>query len=108
MNQLLLIGRLTDDVKVKTTSNGKRLSQITLAVPRNYKNEEGSYDTDFIPCVLWNNVAETTSEYCHKGDMLAIKGKVQLSVYEDDNGEQHSGLEVIADKITFLSPKKTA
>lgn len=105
LNQLVIIGRLTKDPELKKTDSGKNVSNVTLAVPRSYKNPEGQYDTDFIDCVLWNNVAESTTEYCHKGDLLGIKGRIQTRSYEKDDEKKYV-TEVVAEKVTFLSSKK--
>ena len=105
LNQTGLVGRLVKDPEVKKLENGKSVSTITIAVPRNYKNENGEYDTDFINCILWSNVAESTSEYCKKGDMLGIKGRIQTESYETD-GKINYSTKVIAERVTFLSSSK--
>ena len=63
----------------------KRVAQLTLAVPRSFKNMKGEYDTDYIPCVLWKGVAENTAEYCKKGDLVGIKGRIQTRSYETED-----------------------
>ena len=68
LNQVVVVGRLVDTPDVKETENGKAVSNITVAVPRSYKNENGEYETDFLDCTLWGDVAKTTYEYCKKGD----------------------------------------
>ena len=78
---------------------------ITVAVPRSYKNENGEYDTDFIKCTMWSGVAENTSEYCKQGDLIGIKGRIQTRVIEKDNSKQ-TIQEVIAEKVTFLAKSK--
>ena len=69
------------------------------------KNSNGEYDTDFISCVLWQGVAESTVEYCKKGDIIGVKGRIQTSNYEKD-GEKVYSTDIIAEKVTFLSSKK--
>lgn len=66
LNNLVIVGRLVSDTQINETENGKKVSIITLAVPRNYKNSNGEYDTDFLDFTLWNNIAENTVEYCKK------------------------------------------
>src|SRR5574344_1812471 len=104
MNQVVVVGRLVKDPEVEKTENDKEVSNLTLAVPRSYKNDQGEYETDFVDCVLWNNIASKTAEYCHKGDLLGIKGRVQTSTYEKD-GETKKLMQVVAEKVTFLSSK---
>lgn len=106
MNQIILVGRLTSDPEIITTENDKKLSAITIAVPRSFKNTEGIYETDFIRCILWNNIALNTCEYCHTGDVVGIKGRLQTSKYEDENKKVHYVMDVIAEKVTFLSTNK--
>lgn len=105
LNQTVMVGRLVRDPEVVKTENDKEVSNITIAVPRSYKNENGEYETDFVDCVLWNGVASQTAAYCKKGDMIGIKGRLQTSFYEKDGKEQKS-LQVIAEKITFLSSRQ--
>ena len=106
MNQTFIIGRLVDNPKLEKTDNGKKVMNMTVAVPRSYKNAEGVYDTDFIDCVLWNNVAENTSEFCKKGDMVGVKGKIQTDLYEKD-GQKHKSTRLVAESITFLQTKRS-
>ena len=104
LNQIVVVGRLVRDLEVKEINEKKR-GYLTLAVPRSYKNEDGEYDTDFIPCKLWSIVAENTVEYCKKGDLVAIKGRLQSVTYEE-NEFKHTGIELIAERVSFLSTKK--
>ena len=66
LNQTVIVGRLVDSPEVRETESGKKVTNITLAVQRSYKNEDGEYDTDFVDCTLWQGVAENTAEYCRK------------------------------------------
>lgn len=106
LNQAVLVGRIAQDPELRKTDNGNSVSNITLAVPRSYKNSEGQYDTDFVSCVLWKGVAESTVSYCKKGDLVGIKGHIQTRKYEDTNENIHQVTEVIAEKVTFLSSKR--
>lgn len=103
VNQIVLVGRLVKTPELKVTENGKPTTTITLAVPRNYKNINGEYDTDFLECTLWTAVAENTTEYCKTGDMLGVKGRVQTRLIESDDGTKKKKTEIIAEKVTFLS-----
>lgn len=104
LNQVILVGRLVKDPEVKKAKNGTSYSYITLAVPRSYKNVNGQYETDFISCTLWKMMATNTYEYCKKGDIVGVKGRIESKVYEKDE-ETIYRLEVIAEKVTFLSSK---
>ena len=105
LNQLVLVGRIARAPELKETTKKKKYSHITLAVPRSFKNMDGSYDTDFIDCTLWDNMAKNTVTYCQVGDVVAIRGRVQSDIYEKDEKKIYS-LEVIAEKITFLTSKE--
>lgn len=107
LNQVVLVGRLTEDPQITTTENGKKLSTIILAVQRSYKNSEGLYEADFIKCILWNAIAANTTEYCHRGDIVGVKGRIQTNVYDDKDGNKKYTTEVIAEKVTFLTSKKS-
>lgn len=106
LNQVVLVGRLTKDPEVKTLENGKKYTSIIVAVSRSFKNSDGLYDTDFVKCVLWNGIAANTCEYCHSGDVVGIKGRLQVSSYETENGEKKYVTDVVAEKVTFLTSKK--
>lgn len=106
LNQLILVGRLVKKPELRESENKKKYTFITLAVPRSFKNINGTYDTDFIDCILWDNVAATTVEYCNKGDIIGVRGRVQTRLIEKEEKKSYV-LEVIAEKITFLSNKKT-
>lgn len=102
-NSVVLVGRITKDLSIQEKENNKR-AFLVLAVPREFKNSDGNYETDFIKCTLWNGVATNTKEYCKKGDVIGIKGRLQSSQFEKD-GETVYTMEVIVDKVTFLTPK---
>ena len=104
LNQVVFVGRLTKDPEIVETETGKKRTRIVVAVSRSFKNMEGIYETDFISCVLWNGIAESTCEYCKKGDVVGVKGRLQTSTVEKD-GEIKYYVEVIAEKVTFLSSK---
>ena len=106
LNQSILVGRIVREPEVRETENGVKISNITLAVPRSYKNANGEYDTDFISCVLWRGVAEKTAEYCQKGDLIGVRGHIQTRQVEYPDETRHNVVEVIAEKVTFLSNKK--
>ncbi len=106
LNQVVLVGRLVENPTVTETENGKKYTFINLAVPRSFKSADGTYETDFIRCVLWNGIATNTSEYCQMGDVVGIKGRLQNRKYEDADKNQKYITEVIAERVTFLSSNK--
>jgi len=105
LNQVVLVGRVADDLKITKTEDGKDTMKLLLGVQRCSKNAEGIYETDFITCVLWNSIATNVNEYCKKGDIVGIKGRLQTAKVENDDGTFSYKQEVIAEKVTFLSSK---
>ena len=108
LNQVVLVGRIVKNPELRVTDSGKKVTTVTLAVPRSYKNSTGEYDTDFLDCTLWTNVAENTVEYCQTGDMVGVKGRIQSRTFEDDDGVKNKKTEIVAEKVTFLSSNKKA
>jgi single-strand DNA-binding protein len=117
LNQVILVGRLVEDPVVFETETGKSVSTVTLAVNRSFKNSNGEYDTDFIKCTLWQGLAESTCEYCQKGSTVGVKGRIasrNITIDHMQNEEKTKidppmvfrTIEVIAEKITFISTKK--
>ena len=107
LNHVILVGRLTNTPEVKVLDNGKKRSSVVLAVPRNYKNSNGEYETDFVDCVLWTTVAENTAEYCKVGDMIGVKGRLESRFVENTEGVKKKKTEVVAERITFLSSARS-
>lgn len=105
MNTYVGVGRLIKDIELKNV-NDKSVATFTIAITRPYKNADGEYETDFINCECWGNIANTTKEYCRKGDVVGIKGSLRCDSYTDKDGNKKYRTYVSAEKITFLSSKK--
>mgnify|MGYP000626473622 FL=1 len=105
LNQVVLVGRIVYDLELKKNDSGKKYLSLVLAIPRSFKNIEGTYDTDFIRCIVWDNVASNTSEYCKKGDIVGLKGRLQSRIVEK-NEKRENIMEVIGEKVTFLTSSK--
>lgn len=105
MNNVSLVGRLTADPVLKDLESGKKVSNITLAISRPFKNHEGLYETDFFPITLWQGLAESVTQYCLKGSQISVSGRLQMNLsYLNDKPLQT--IEIIAEKISFLSSAK--
>lgn len=105
LNQVVLIGRIANAPEIRQTTTGKSVTNIALAVPRAYKNAHGSYDTDFVQCTLWEGIAKSTVDHCEKGELIAIKGRLQTRNYEDKEGKRVYVTEVITERVTFITQK---
>lgn len=96
-NQVIVVGRLAEDIKIEKDEKNIEIAKIKIIVARPFKNVDGIYESDVIPCVLWAGIMNKAVEYCHKGDLLGVRGRLQMM---DDK------IQVIAEKITFLSSNK--
>ena len=105
MNQVGFVGRLVRTPELRELENKKKMTWITVAVARGFKNMNGEYETDFIDCVLWDMVAVNTVNHCKKGDIISVRGRLQSRVYEKDDSK-HYVLEVIGEKVNFISSMK--
>lgn len=103
LNQVILVGRLVRTPELQLTDSGKKRSVATLAVNRGFKNQNGEYDTDFLDCTLWTGIAESTAEYCKTGDIIGVKGRLQTRLIDNEDGTKHKKMEIVADRVTFLS-----
>lgn len=102
LNKVILIGRLTRDPDLRSTTSGVSCTTFTLAVDRNYTNQQGEREADFIPIVTWRNLAETCGKYLGKGRLVAVSGRIQVRTYEDNDGQRRYVTEVVADQVQFL------
>jgi len=100
LNQVVLVGRLIADIEVIEKENGDKVCTLTVACPQVNKNKDGIYETDNIKCILLDNFDNKIAEYCKKGTVMSIKGRVRES--KEDNG-----IEIVAEKITCLSSKSS-
>ena len=105
MNKLNLFGRLTKDPEIRNTNNGKQIVSFTVATQRRYKNSQGQYDSDFIPCVAFDKTADFVEKYFHKGDMIGISGHMQSGSYENKNGVKVYTLDCYVDEAEFGGSK---
>lgn len=105
LNRVILMGRITHELEVRQTPNGVSALTFTVAVDRNFKNQNGEYEADFITCVAWRQTAEFIGRYFGKGRMIALEGQLRSRTYEDKNGTRHYVTEVFADSVSFTGEK---
>lgn len=108
LNQVILIGRLTHDPEVKVLDDGRKVSYVSLAVQRPFKNMDGNYETDFIKITVWEGLASSIESYCSKGVLVAVKARIQTWKYELQDERKLNMIEVIAERISFLSSSAKA
>ena len=108
LNRVVLIGRLTKDPELRYTPSGVAVASFTLAVDRNFKNAQGEREADFLPCVVYRQLAELCANYLAKGKMAAVDGRLQIRTYDGQDGQIRWVTEVVAENVRFLSPKDGA
>ena len=106
MNKIILTGRLTREPELRKTTSGVSVTQFSLAVNRDFKNQDGEYEADFINCVAYRKLAETIATYTRKGDKLGVDGRLQIRNYDNSEGNKVYVSEVIVNGIEFLEAKK--
>lgn len=107
INNVVLAGRLTRDPELKYTANGQAVATFSLAVNRNFTNQNGEREADFINCVIWRKPAETLANYAHKGTLLGVTGRIQTRNYENQQGQRVYVTEVVAENFYLLEKKSS-
>ena len=105
MNKIILVGRLTKDPEVRSTSAGFATANFTVAVSRNFKNKDGNYDADFLPCVAFRAQADFVSKFFKKGSLIGVEGRVQTRNYDAQDGTKRYVTEVVVENIEFVGGK---
>lgn len=105
MNKIILIGRLTKDPELTTTTSGVSVCRMSLAVTRRFTNAEGERETDFFNVVVWRSLGETCHKFLKKGSQTAIIGNVQNRSYDATDGTKRYVTEVVAEEVEFLGSR---
>ena len=106
LNKIFIMGRLTRDPELRRTQNGTAVAGFALAVDRDFKNADGTKETDFIEVVAWRSSAEFVSKYFTKGRMAIVEGRLQIRDWTDKDGNKRRNAEVVADNVYFGDSKK--
>lgn len=107
INNVVVVGRLTRAVDLRYTSSGTAYASFTLATDRDFKNQNGEKETDFINCVMWRKPAENLANYTKKGSLIGIEGRIQTRNYDNQQGQKVYVTEVLAERFHFLESAKT-
>ena len=105
INNVVLVGRLTRDPELKFTPNGAAVVTFTLAVNRNFTNQSGQREADFINCVIWRKPAETLANYAKKGTLLGVTGRIQTRSYDNPQGQRVYVTEIVAETFQLMESK---
>ncbi|GCF92400.1 single-stranded DNA-binding protein [Enterococcus florum] len=108
INNVVLVGRLTKDPDLRYTANGTGVATFTLAVNRNFTNQSGNREADFINCVIWRKSAETLANYARKGTLLGVTGRIQTRNYENQQGQRVYVTEVVAENFQLLESRSAS
>lgn len=106
INNVTLVGRLVGDPELRFTSQGVAVAQFRLAVNRNYTNQNGEREADFISCVVWRKPAETLANYARKGSLLGVTGRIQTRNFENQQGQKVYVTEVVVEEFQLLESKE--
>ena len=106
LNKVILMGRFAADPELRHTQSGTPVCSFRLAVERDFKDKDGSRQTDWLDCVAWKGTAEFISRYFSKGRMAVVDGRLQTRSYEDKNGSKRKAVEVVADSVYFADSRK--
>ena len=106
MNKIILIGRLTKVVELRYTQvTNTAVASFTLAVDRKFTKSDNEKQTDFFNVIAWNKLAENISKYLSKGKQVAISGRLETRSWNDESGQKHNTIEIIAEEASFIDPK---
>lgn len=105
LNRITVMGRLTSDPELKTTTSGVSVTSFTIACDRDFKNGTGEKETDFIEVVAFRNTAEFICKYFAKGKMAIVSGRLQIRNYTDRDGNKRKAAEIVCDAIYFGDSK---
>ena len=97
----VLVGRVVDTPVITKTAKGNSVSHMLLDVDRPFKNDDGNVDTDRFKVTLWRGIAEECMDHCHEGSIVAVRGRLQSSIYEKDDKEFYN-YEIVAEKVSYL------
>ena len=105
MNKVYLIGNLTRDPELSTTTSGVSVCRLSIAVGRRFANADGERETDFFNITAWRGTAENCAKFLKKGNKIAVSGSIQTRNYERADGTKGFAVDIIADEVEFLSSK---
>ena len=106
INRVILTGRLTNNPELKYTTSGNAVATFNLAVNRQFKNQNGEREADFIRCIIWRKSAENLTNFTHKGSLIGVEGRIQTRSYENQQGQRVYVTEVIVDNFALLESRQ--
>ena len=105
MNKVILLGRITAKPEIRYTGSNVPYVRFTVAVNRQFNNQDGTRDADFINIIAWRKQAEVICNYFDKGNQIAIEGRLQTGSYDGQDGNKRYTMDVVADSVQFLESR---
>ncbi|WP_155964291.1 single-stranded DNA-binding protein [Streptococcus ruminantium] len=105
INNVVLVGRMTRDAELRYTPSNQAVATFTLAVNRNFKNQNGEREADFINVVIWRQQAENLANWAKKGAMIGVTGRIQTRSYDNQQGQRVYVTEVVAESFQLLESR---
>lgn len=105
LNHITIMGRMTADPEMRVTPTGTHVATFTLACERDFKNNNGEKETDFINVTCWRNTADFVCNYFGKGRMAVVSGRLQMRSYTDKDGNKRKAAEIVAENVYFADSK---
>ena len=107
LNVVAIMGRLVADPQLRQTTTGKNVASFRIACDRGRRDANGQNQADFFDVVAWERSAEFVCRYFQKGSLIAVDGRLQSRQYQDKNGNNRTGVEIVANNINFGGPKNS-
>ncbi|HEM3674309.1 TPA: single-stranded DNA-binding protein [Streptococcus suis] len=105
INNVVLVGRMTRDAELRYTPSNQAVATFTLAVNRNFKNQDGEREADFVNCVIWRQQAENLANWVKKGALIGVTGRIQTRSYDNQQGQRVYVTEVVAESFQLLESR---
>ena len=106
LNRVILMGRLTNEPDYRQTQSGTEYARFSLAVERDYSGQGKERETDFLDILAWRGTASFVSKYFHKGQLVAVQGRIQTGSYTDKDGNKRKSWDIVADQVYFAESKR--
>ncbi|HFU4486915.1 TPA: single-stranded DNA-binding protein [Streptococcus suis] len=105
INNVVLVGRMTRDAELRYTPSDQAVATFALAVNRNFKNQDGEREADFVKCVIWRQQAENLANWVKKGALIGVTGRIQTRSYKNQQGQRVYVTEVVAESFQLLESR---
>lgn len=105
-NSVTLVGRLTRDPELRTTTTGKNLVKFSIAVNKRFKPQDGGPDADFFNCTAWGQTADYVNNYIQKGRLVLVQGRIETRKYQDKDGNNREAFDIVCDQVNAMDSNR--